>query len=723
MKTQIILIHRITIRRITIRGILLIWMFPLMLFAETTIKGTVKNEKGEPLPGANVFLVKTIEGATTNIDGAFYFKTKKKGIYTLLIRYIGYSEWSKVTDLKEGTINIKAILKEEALKSEGITVKASSFTTGEEEGVTLTPLEVLMTPGAAADVCWAIKSYPGVQQFGDGAGLFVRGGEVTETKFLLDGAYVYHPYRYESPTGGFFGTFSPFLLKGTFFSSGGFGSSYGNALSGVLAMKSLDTPVNPSLNLGMGLANLSVMGSLPLIKDKLGINFSGNRSNTKLMFDFNNTGEEFTKYPSAYDINLNLGYRYSKEGLAKLFLFKERDIVGVKLDDPTWEGTYDGDGESNLYNFIVIHSIRDNWLLNMNSSHTSFYGNSEIVVRDTSILDIDTDDKINQARLVFEHPSWKLKYGGEFILQKNHYKGFAPEEEDSLNPSIPSNVFDTEYKSKIGAGFIEMANVFPFNISVTPGLRLDYEFERGQYTHDERLSISWQPFKNFTIAGATGTFHQFPEPMNYDPNYGNPNLKPMEAKHYILSANYVKKNDIIRLEAYYKDYTRLLLEDASLNFTTKGHGYAKGIDFFAKKDLGRLEGRVAYSYLIAKRYWKDFPHLASPEFDITHNLNTILNLNITSFLGVGTRFSYATGKPYTPMGESFNSARVPDYYKLDLSLSYLHSFYSGNFTVFYLAVNNITNRMNILDYHNGNENEPITSSYKRQYYFGVSFGI
>lgn len=196
-----------------IHRVFLICIFPSMLFAETVIKGIVRNKTGEPLPFANVFLEKTLDGATTNSDGSFEFSTNKKGTYTLSIRYIGYSDWKKVTSLKGKTIIIAAVLKETPIEMGGITVKASSFTTGEEEGVTLTPLEVLKTPGSAADICWAIKSYPGIQQFGDGAGLFVRGGEVTETMFLLDGAIVNHPYRYESPTGGFFGTFSSLFTK------------------------------------------------------------------------------------------------------------------------------------------------------------------------------------------------------------------------------------------------------------------------------------------------------------------------------------------------------------------------------------------------------------------------------------------------------------------------------------------------------------------------------
>ena len=43
------------------------------------------------------------------------------------------------------------------------------------------------------------------------------GGDVSETVVLLDQATVVHPYRYESPTGGVFGTIPSFMVQGTVF--------------------------------------------------------------------------------------------------------------------------------------------------------------------------------------------------------------------------------------------------------------------------------------------------------------------------------------------------------------------------------------------------------------------------------------------------------------------------------------------------------------------------
>ncbi len=698
-----------------------VFFLPIVLFSSTVIHGRVTDEGGEILEGVNVFLEGTLDGASTNENGEFKFITEETGKCYLQARMMGYGEFREEVFLKGETISIEVSLKEEILEGKGVTVKASSFTTGEESGVTLTPLEVITTPGAAADVCWAIKSFPGVQQVEEGAGLFVRGGEVSETKFILDGVSVYHPYRYESPTGGFFGTFSPFLLKGTFFSSGGFGAEYGNALSGILSMESLDLPLERSINLGIGLANLSAMGSVPL-SDNFGINFSGNRSATKLLFDFNNVEDDFTEYPFSYDLNLNLAWRYSGKGRAKLFFFREKDNVGVSLEDPTWGGNYYGTENSNLYNIKIDHALSDNSFLKFNVSRTAFDKKTEIIAGEEYVFDLSETDEIDQTKILWEKKTFMFfKFGGSLERRKSYFEGFVPSLEDTLDPSVPSNYYDREYRSYLSSIFMEGTSFFPCNLSLTSGIRCDYDSKSAKNTFDPRFSLSWKTTDEITLSLAAGAFHQFFEPWRYDPDYGNPELAPMEARHYIISGTWENDGGMVRLEGYYKDYNKLLKEEDSINYISSGFGYSKGIDFFVKKSFKRIEGRIAYSYLRSERDWQDYPGLFPPDFDITHNLNAILNVSLTSFFQLGTKYMYATGKPFTPAGEDFRSARLPSYWTLDLSASYLHSFFGNNLTVFYFAVNNVTNRNNILGYHNGDRDEPIESSYGRLYYFGVSF--
>jgi hypothetical protein len=48
-------------------------------FSQTLIKGKVVDERGESIPGANILLVGTYDGTTTDGTGSFTFRTDEKG--------------------------------------------------------------------------------------------------------------------------------------------------------------------------------------------------------------------------------------------------------------------------------------------------------------------------------------------------------------------------------------------------------------------------------------------------------------------------------------------------------------------------------------------------------------------------------------------------------------------------------------------------------------------
>ena len=61
------------------------------LLAQATITGSVADSaKGDPLIGANVYLVGTALGSVTNVEGAYRIVGIPEGSYTLRISYIGY---------------------------------------------------------------------------------------------------------------------------------------------------------------------------------------------------------------------------------------------------------------------------------------------------------------------------------------------------------------------------------------------------------------------------------------------------------------------------------------------------------------------------------------------------------------------------------------------------------------------------------------------------------
>ena len=75
-----------------------------------TVTGTLTDaDTGEPLIGANVFLVNSYQGASTGIDGTFSFEAAT-GYYTLRATYAGYATQEIRISVSEGqttTIDIE----------------------------------------------------------------------------------------------------------------------------------------------------------------------------------------------------------------------------------------------------------------------------------------------------------------------------------------------------------------------------------------------------------------------------------------------------------------------------------------------------------------------------------------------------------------------------------------------------------------------------------------
>ncbi len=64
--------------------------FAVFAFAQYPLKGTVKSESGEVLPGAAVYLKNTFQGTVANSSGEFQFKNLKAGNYLMSVSFIGY---------------------------------------------------------------------------------------------------------------------------------------------------------------------------------------------------------------------------------------------------------------------------------------------------------------------------------------------------------------------------------------------------------------------------------------------------------------------------------------------------------------------------------------------------------------------------------------------------------------------------------------------------------
>src|SRR5687768_9305701 len=224
----------------------------LLATAQTMISGKVKDAKGRAINGASIAIKDSYDGATSDSTGAYAFKTSETGTKVILVTSIGYKLTEIPVNLNGKSAIVDAILKEEPNELTAVVITAGTFEASDTKRTTvLNPIDIVTTASANADITSAIRTLPGAQQVGENGGLFVRGGTAEETKVFIDGTVVNNFFYSSVPDIAQRGRFSPFIFKGTVFSSGGYSALYGQALSSALILESVDLPDQSSASAGI----------------------------------------------------------------------------------------------------------------------------------------------------------------------------------------------------------------------------------------------------------------------------------------------------------------------------------------------------------------------------------------------------------------------------------------------------------------------------------------
>ncbi len=171
----------------------------LALFALTSlalagpgkIAGSIIDENGDGIIGANIQILETSQGATVlNVDGSYVILGVNAGEYTVRISSLGYGtkEIREIQVSSDLTTTVNATLLDEAIQIgevEIITQKKNNVqldVAGKEKRLSGSELENF----GGGRVSNIIAKQPGFKVDPDG-GLHVRGGRDTEAKYVVDG--------------------------------------------------------------------------------------------------------------------------------------------------------------------------------------------------------------------------------------------------------------------------------------------------------------------------------------------------------------------------------------------------------------------------------------------------------------------------------------------------------------------------------------------------------
>ena len=695
--------------------IILIFLTSTNLFGQVQLTGKITDTHANPLPGANVFIQNSYDGATTDSLGNFSFKTSLNGVQNLTVSFIGYMPFIQKVDLDASqTISVNVQLQESEDQLDEVVVNAGTFEASDEKkAVVMRVFDIATTPSAQGDIFGAFGTLPGVQKVGEDGRVFVRGGEGYETKTFMDGMLVASPYTSKMPDMPTRGRFSPLLFSGTLFSTGAYSAEYGQALSSIVDMKtnSIETEKKSSISI----MTVGLMGSTTQCGKNSSLSLSGDLLSSALSNKINQQQVNWTKAPLTADATVMFRQKTGETGLYKLF-----GTFNTSSSEMIYPNIQSGSNQTlalsnstiylnNTYNSTLSDKLMLKSGLAWNYDHQNLKMNNDRII---------TNQEMVQAKIGFSYfmnEQTELKFGTDWV-------NFSYEQKIRMDGN-----FRLPFTNNELSGFAEMEYKPSRKLATRIGFRAENSTLLNETTLVPRFSGAYKTGKHSQISLACGEFYQNPE---NDYLKFAPQLKPEKASHAVMTWQYQTEKQTFRVEGYLKKYINLVkytapLATDPLDYSNTGSGKARGLDVFwrDKQSLKNTDYWISYSWIDAKRDYKDYTEMAVPTFVSEHNLSLVFKRFLPALnTYASATYSFASSRPYhDPNLSGFMNAHTKAYNDISLSLTYILNFF-GKQAALHLMVNNLAGFDNIYGYNFATtlnaegkyESSPIRSPFVRQ---------
>lgn len=662
----------------------------LSVGAQTTITGVVTDAKGQPIQGANVYLDGTYDGVSSSEDGRFSFTTTETGDQVLTVSMLSFETFTyfgDVTTMK----NFPVKLREDVNSLDTVVISAGTFEASDNSKVSvLKPLDVVTTASALGDFVGALQTLPGTTTVAEDGRLFVRGGDANETQIFIDGIRVFTPYTPTTNNIPTRGRYSPFLFDGITFSTGGYSAEYGEALSSVLLLNTIDEPDQNKTDISV----MSVGGALGLTR-------KWERSSLSISTSYINLAPYIALFPDRNDweepfqgVAGEAVYRYKTDnGLFKLYTAIDHSNFELTQEDINIEeGVNFKLNNTNVYlNTSYAGVLSDTWSIRTGGSYT-------LSRNKVGIISNTIDDTENSAHLKVRLKKrfsnrFKIAFGAEqFITDFNEdFQGTFDEETFAATYG---------YRSNISAAFAETDFIFSKKLALKVGLRAQYTDLMDAFTISPRVSFAYKTGRKSQLSVAYGDFYQNPasEYLKFTTDF-----EPQKTNHYIMNYQYSYNGRIFRAEVYRKTYDKLVTLDTDFasfesEYGNDGDGYAQGLDIFWRDNtsIKNMDYWLSYSYLDTERQYLNYPLRARPSFASSHNFSAVAKYFITDWkLQVGLSYQHGSGRTYTnPNRPGFLQDQTKSFNSISLNWAYLISPQK----ILYASVNNVLGFNNINGY-------------------------
>jgi len=699
--------------------------FAILPADRISLDGNIKDEaNGEALIGVTITIKELKRGTVTNTYG-FYSISVPKGNYTVEVSYVGYETISKKIalnkpvkldlDLKTAANEIKEVIVSTQRKDANVTLNRMSA-----QQVSISTIRRMPALMGEVDLLKAVQLFPGVVSAGEGTSSFsVRGGGIDQNLIVLDEATIYNA----SHMMGFFSVFNNDAIKNMTLYKGDIPASYDGRLSSLLDIQMRDgnsKKFSGSGGIGLISSRLTLEG--PIGSDKTSFIVSARRTYADLFMKLSSNEDINTNQLYFYDFNAKINHRIDDNnriflsGYLGQDLFKNKD-VGFSFGNAALTGRWNHLFSPKLFSNYSLNYSRYNYGLKSSMSNESNF-DWKYNMRDVSL-------KADFS--YFMTPENTLKFGYNAILHNLNpgtvkSTGGATRFDDYLLPDI--NAFEH-------ALYISDEYQVSKRFAVKAGLRLTafssigsgtvYNYDNNYVAIDSTVYKSGEVIKTFyRLSPRVGVTYLLDNHSSVKANYartnqflqmasnstaGTPldlwftagkNIEPQICNQYAVGYFRNLQNNELEasVEMFYKDmqntvdfrdHAQLLLNrklDGELRF---GRSRSYGAEFQIQKNQGKLTGWISYTYSRAEHTIQGINNNETylAPYDRPNTVYVVANYELSNRISFGANFVYATGLPVTypiarmefgdvilPVYSKRNEYRMPDYHRLDVSLTW-----------------------------------------------------
>lgn len=683
-----------------------------------TISGIVSEKtSNETLIGVTILFPELNTGTTTNEYG-FYSITLPKGMYKIIISYVGFDNINesislnenitKAFSLTEASENLDEVILKENVEKLNIRKPQMSVNVLTSSSIKQIPVVL-----GEADVIKAITLLPGVTNAGEGSsGFNVRGGSADQNLILLDEATIYN----SSHLFGFFSVFNPDAIKDLKLYKGGIPARYGGRVASVLDIYQKEGNNKAfHANGGIGIVSSRLLIEGPLKKDEGSFLFGGRSSYAHLflpLFNLDNVAY-------FYDLNTKFSYKLNKKNNIYLSGYFGRDVFRIS---DSFENTYG----NTLVNFRWNHLFSDKIFSNLSLIYSDYYYGLNL-----DFVEFEWNSGIQNFNIKYDFKhyisdTFKLQYG----LNSIYYK-FNPGKIEPSTPTSGINPFKlTDKYAFENAIYIDAEHKLSNKLTMSYGLRFSSFLRLGQdelniYDNDQPVTfnedfqiyqngtpIDIETFKRSDIIESFGnleprialalqltnessikaSYNRMSQYLHLLSNTSSPTpldvwapsgkyVKPQLLDQYAIG--YFKNfNDYsFELESFYKtiknridyiDGADLIANNAIEQVILNGKARAYGLELLLRKNEGRFKGWLAYTLSKSEQQTPgrtpselgiNNGEWYSTAYDKTHDISFTGSYQISKKWKLNTNFLIQTGQPtsYPNSQYVFEGITIPNF--------------------------------------------------------------